>query len=236
MSNTTTLARLVRMPRSSCSVSCRALGIDDADDGQDEQALANLEDRGRQLTDRFLLLADDALALLDEPDGDRDRDAVGRRLVRVEDAVELVEVFVILREEGAREHVAKQEHDPDDLVRLDASRNDAFREVARVGLQGLVRPRLEGLDVVVVHRGRLGEDLFLRHRRQQLGLGDEPGPLFAQLGALLPQVRHELAQQRGRRLDARLGGHRQIPGRLTHRAPPACSTDLLCLEFIRRAL
>src|SRR5438128_815156 len=124
----------------------------------------------------------------------------------------------------------------DVLARLDASRNGAFREVARVGLQGLVRPRLEGLDVVVVHRGRLGEDLFLRHRRQQLGLGDEPGPHFAQLGALLPQVRHELAQQRGRRLDARLGGHRQIPGRLTHRAPPACSPDLLCLEFIRRAL
>src|SRR5947209_9720402 len=111
----------------------RALGIDDADDGDDEQALANLEDRGRQLTDRFLLLAADALALLDETAGDRDRDAVGRRLVRVEHAIELVEVFVILREERAREHVAKQEHDPDDLVRLDASRNDAFREVARVG-------------------------------------------------------------------------------------------------------
>src|SRR5437867_4981123 len=126
----------------------RALGIDDADDRQDEQALPDLEHGGRQLADRLLLLADDALALLNEPDGDRDRDAVGGGFVRVEDPVELVEVVAILREQRAREHVAEQEHDPDDLVRLDASRDDPLREVTRVGLQGLVRPRLEGLDVV----------------------------------------------------------------------------------------
>jgi hypothetical protein len=51
--------------------------IDDADDRQDEQALADLEHRHRQLANGLLLLADDALALLHEADGHGDRDAVG---------------------------------------------------------------------------------------------------------------------------------------------------------------
>ena len=122
---------------------------------------------------------------------------------------------MIRREQRAREHVAEQEHDPDDLVGLDAPRNDAFREVPRVGLQGLVRPRLEGLDVVVVHRSRLGEDLLFRHRRQQLGLGDEPGPLFAQLGALVPEVRHQLSQARGGAFQTGFGCGGQFPA-VTH--------------------
>src|SRR5437660_1808336 len=42
----------------------RALRIDDADDRQDQEPLAHLQHRRRQLPDRFLLLPDDALALL----------------------------------------------------------------------------------------------------------------------------------------------------------------------------
>jgi hypothetical protein len=100
----------------------------------------------------------------------------------------------VRREERAGEHVAKEEHDTDDLVGLDAPRNDSLREIARVGLQRLVRPGLEGLHVVVVHRRRLGEDLFLRHRRQQLGLGDQPGPLFSELRPLMSKMRDQFAQ------------------------------------------
>src|SRR5262249_1341677 len=137
----------------------RALRVDDADDWQDEQTLADLEHRSRQLTDRLLLLANDALALLDEPDGDRAGNPVGGRLVGVEDTVQLVEILAVLVEERAAQHVAEQQHDPDDFVRLDPSGNDALGEVPRVRLQGLVGARLQGLDVVVIHRGRLGEDL-----------------------------------------------------------------------------
>src|SRR6266542_6416974 len=72
----------------------RPLRIDHADDGENEQALAHLQHRRRQLPDRLLLLPDDALALLHEAHGHRVGDAVGRGLVGVEDAVELVEVFV----------------------------------------------------------------------------------------------------------------------------------------------
>src|SRR5882672_6896218 len=50
--------------------------------------------------------------------------------------------------------------------------------------------------VVVVHRRRFGEDLLLRHRREQLGPRDAPRPLLAQLRAVLSQVRYQLAQQR----------------------------------------
>src|SRR2546422_7130462 len=51
---------------------------------------------------RLLLLPDDTLALLHEADGHRIRDAVGRRLVGVEDAVELVEVSVVLGEQDRK--------------------------------------------------------------------------------------------------------------------------------------
>ena len=80
-------------------------------------------------------------------------------------------------------------------MRLDAPRDDALRQVARVRLEGLERPGLERLDVVVVHRRRFREDLFFGHRGEQLGLGDTTGPLLAQLRTVLPQVGHELAQQ-----------------------------------------
>src|SRR5712692_4005177 len=41
----------------------RALGVDDTNDGQDEKAVANLEDGRGELANGLLLLADDALAL-----------------------------------------------------------------------------------------------------------------------------------------------------------------------------
>src|SRR4029450_12473758 len=85
----------------------RALRVDDADDRQDEQTLADLEHRSRQLANRLLLLRDAPLALLAEPDGARARDPVGGGLVGVEDTVQLVEVVAILREQGARQHVAE---------------------------------------------------------------------------------------------------------------------------------
>ena len=64
------------------------LGIDHTDDRQDEQALADLEHGRGEFPDGFLLLANDALALLDKAHGHRVRNAVRRRLIRVEDAVE----------------------------------------------------------------------------------------------------------------------------------------------------
>src|SRR3989442_999306 len=90
---------------------------------------------------------------------------------------------------------AQQQHDADDLVRLDAPRDDALGKVARVRLQRLERPGLERFDVVVVHRRRLGKDLRFGHRREQLGPRDAPRPLLTQLRAILAQVGDELAQQ-----------------------------------------
>src|SRR5919205_902801 len=67
----------------------------------------------------------------------------------------------------ARQHVAQEQDDAEHLVGLDAARDDALREVTRVVLQRLHRAGLEHLDVVVVDRRRLGEDLLLRECRQQ---------------------------------------------------------------------
>src|SRR3989454_9941789 len=74
----------------------RALRVDDADDRENQEPLAYLEHRGGQLPDGLLLLADDALALLHEADGYRIRDAVRRRLIRVENATQLLEGLVVL--------------------------------------------------------------------------------------------------------------------------------------------
>src|SRR6266571_4587989 len=116
MSIATTFARLVRIARSSCSVSWRARW------GSITPMMGRMSSRSRTCS------------------------------TGVENAVQLVEVFVILAEQRARQHVAQQQHDADDFMRLDAARNDALRQVARVGLQRLERPRLQRLDVVVVHR------------------------------------------------------------------------------------
>ncbi len=223
MSITTTFARLVRMPRSSCSVSCaRALRVEHADDREDQQPLAHLQDRRRQLADRLLLLADDPLALLHEGDADGVGDAVRGRLVGVEDAVEQVEVGLVLLEQRAREHVAQEQHDAEHLVGLDAAGDDPLGEVAGVVLERLDRAGLEHLDVVVVDRGRLGEDLLRGHRREQLRVGDAPRPLLPQLRAVAAEVGDELAQQRAGRLAVARGGGgrrgRARGGRLALRA------------------
>ena len=63
------------------------------------QALSDLKDRRRQLADGFLLLTNDALPLLDEPDAHRDRNAIGGRLVGVQNLVELGEVLVVRSEQ-----------------------------------------------------------------------------------------------------------------------------------------
>jgi hypothetical protein len=76
-----------------------ALAVEDADDRQDQQLLAHLQHRGGQLADRFLLLADDAFAFLDEADGHRVRNAVGRGFVGVEHPVEQVEIRLVLLEQ-----------------------------------------------------------------------------------------------------------------------------------------
>jgi len=150
-----------------------------------------------------LLLADDALAFLHEADGDGVGDPVGRGLVGVEHPVQQVEVRLILLEERPGQHVAQQQDDADDLIGLHATRNDAFGQVARVVLQRLDAAGLEHLDVAVVHRRCLGEDLLGRHRGQQFGLGDPAGPFLAQPRSVLAQVLHQLWQQQTRTRNCR---------------------------------
>src|SRR5437762_6156503 len=173
----------------------RALRVDDANDREDQQSLAHRQHRGRELADRFLLLADDPLALLDKAHGHRIGDAVGGRLIGVLDTIELREVCPIPGEQRAREHVAQQQHDPHDLVGFHSPRNDALRQAAGVGFQRLDRPGLQGLQVVVVDGRGFGENLIRRHRGQQLGLSNAPGPLLTELSTVLSQVGYQLAQQ-----------------------------------------
>src|SRR5262245_54359030 len=89
----------------------RALGIDDADDGQDEQPVPHLEHGRRELADGLLLLPDDALPFLDEAHRHRVGDAVGRGLVGVEHRVQEREVALVLLEERSGEDVPEEEHD-----------------------------------------------------------------------------------------------------------------------------
>ena len=111
----------------------------------------------------LLLVVDDPLPLLDEAHPDGHSDSVRRGLVCVQDAIQELAIVLIFREQGAREHVSQEQHDPEDLVGLDASRDDPLRQLAGVRLQGLDAARLEGVHVVVVDRGGLGEDLLVRH-------------------------------------------------------------------------
>ena len=145
---------------------------------------------------RLLLVVDDPLALLDEAHPDGHRDSVGGGLVRVQDAVQELEIVLVLREQRARQHVSQEEHDPEHLVGLDAPGDDSLRQLARVGLQRLDAAGLQGVHVVVVDLGRLGEDLLVGHHAQELGLADAPGPLLPELGAVVAQVRHQLLQER----------------------------------------
>ena len=171
----------------------RALWVDQADDGQDEQALANLEHGRGEFANRILLLADDSFALLHEAHRHGAGDGVRRGFVSVEQAREILGILMVFREQRAREHVTEQEHDADDLVRLDAAGDDALRQVLGVRLQRLQCPGLQGLEVAVVDRRGFGEDLILRHGRQQMGLDDPADPFLAQLRPILYEVSDDLA-------------------------------------------
>jgi hypothetical protein len=175
----------------------RPLGVEAPDDRKDEEAVANLQHGCGELTNRLLLLPNHALALRDEAHADGDCDPVRGRLVGIEDPVEQVRIVLVVDEERAGEDVTKQEHDPENLVRLDAARNDSLGEVARVRLQALDASGLERVDVVVVDGGHLREDLLGGHHAQELRVRDAPDPLLAKRGSVLAQVRDELRKERG---------------------------------------
>ena len=86
--------------------------------------LPELEDRRRELPHRLLLLVDDPFALLDEAHSYGHRDPVGRGLVGVEDAVQEVQILLVLGEQRPREHVAQEQDDPEHLVGLDPAGDD----------------------------------------------------------------------------------------------------------------
>src|ERR687894_405939 len=159
-----------------------ALAVEGTDDRQDHEPLAHLQHGRRQLADGLLLLADDALALLDEADPDRVGDAVGRRLVGVEHPVEQVEVGLVLLEQRPGEHVAQQQDDADHLVGLDAPGDDALGEATGVVLQRLDLAGLEHLDVVVVDARRLAEHLVGCHGGEHGRPRDAPRPLLPRRG------------------------------------------------------
>ncbi len=171
-----------------------ALGIHDADDWQDEQTLADLQHRRGEDSDGLLLLADDALALLDEADGHGDGDAVGSWLVCVQDAVQQREIRLIFRKQGARKNVAEQQDNPYHFACFHTSGNDALGQIPRVRLECLESSGFQRLHVVVIDGSRFGKDFFLAHCCQQLCLSDALGPFFAQLGAALSEVFNQLAE------------------------------------------
>src|SRR3954471_18562069 len=175
----------------------RALGVEHPDDRQDQQPPADLEHRRGELADRRLLLANDPLALVDEADADGHGDAVRGRLVGVEDPVEQVGVALVMDEQRPGQDVPQQQDDPEDLMGLDAAMDDPLRQRARVGAQRLDAAGLERVDVVVVHRRHLGEDLLGAHHPQELRVRDPLHPRLEELGAVLAQVGDELREQRG---------------------------------------
>jgi hypothetical protein len=127
MSMTTTLARCVRMPVNNCSVSCLARSLSSTPMiGRHQQSLTHRQHRRRQLPDGVLLLADDPFPLVDEADCHGVGDPVRRRLIRVEHSIEQREVALVLLEQRAGEDVTQQQNDADNLMRLNASRNDAL--------------------------------------------------------------------------------------------------------------
>src|SRR6185295_5493717 len=164
------------------------LGIDHTDDRQDEKAFADLEYRRGEFPDRFLLLANDALALLDKAHGHRIRNTVRRRFVRVEDAVQQLEVRLVFREERTGEHIAQEQYDPHDLIGFHPSRDDAFRQITGVGLQRLDGAGFQHLHVVIIDRCGFGENFLAGHRPQQLGRRDTPSPLLTELRSVFSKV------------------------------------------------
>src|SRR5471030_2985237 len=80
---------------------------------------------------------------------------------------------------------------------LDAPRDDALGQVARVRLERRERAGSKRLHVVVVYGGGLDEDLRLGHRGEELRGRDATCPLLAQHGPILPEVSDEFTQQSG---------------------------------------
>src|SRR5216117_2386942 len=186
MSMTTSLARLARMARRSCSVSWRARWASmmpmigrissrsrTGSTGVDSSRMASC--CWRMIRSRSWTKPTATVLAM--------RLAAG--LIGVLDAIELREVCPILGEQRARELVAQQQHDPHDLVRFHPPRNDALGQIAGISFQRLDRPGLKGLQVVVVDGRGFRENLIRRHGGQQLGFGDAPRPLLAQLGTIL---------------------------------------------------
>src|SRR5438093_1281694 len=101
-------------------------------------------------------------------------------------------------------------------------RNDALRQIAGVGFQRLDRSGLQSLQVVVVDGRGFGENLIRRHRGQQLGLSNAPGPLLTELGTVLSQVGDQLAQQYIGGSDA--GAKGRFRSDLNHSNPPHYQT------------
>src|SRR3989338_10767910 len=90
-----------------------ALRINDTDDREDEQTLANLQNGSRQFADRLLLLTNRPFTLLHEHYGYRIGNAVRSWLVGIQDPVQEGEVVLVFREKGACQHGAQKQNDPD---------------------------------------------------------------------------------------------------------------------------
>src|SRR5262249_40265449 len=124
-------------------------------------------------------------------------DTVCSRLVRVEDAVEFHEVGLVFGKEGTRQDVAQQQHDADDFVGFDATRDDAFGEISGVSLQSFEGSGFQSLHVAIVNGCGFSKDFVLGHGGQQAGFGDASDPLFTELCAVLTEVGDELAKKLG---------------------------------------
>ena len=83
-------------------------------------------------------------------------------------------------------------------------------------LQRLQRVGLECFDVVVVNRGCLSEDFFVRHRSQQLCPGDASCPFLAEPRSILSKMRDELASEFNCCID-----RQEVPVSLLHVGLPA---------------
>jgi len=180
-----------------------ALRVNNTDDGENEQAFANLQDWRRELANCFLLLTDDAFAFLNETDGDSVGDAVRGGFVGIENAIELFKIGLVLSEEGASENVTEEEHDTDDFVSFNAARNNSFRKIAGISLEGFESASLERFHVAVVHRGSFGEDFLFCHGGEEPRFRNSAQPFFAKLSSILPKVSYQLAQKLRRRFIAR---------------------------------
>ena len=53
---------------------------------------------------------------------------------------EQLRIGLVLDEQRAREHVSQEQHDPQDLVGLDAARDDPLRQLPRVRLEVSMLP------------------------------------------------------------------------------------------------